>query len=849
MSGSRFTLEVQPRIPKSLARLEDLANDLLYSWDHRVRGIFYRLDRQLWRECGHNPKLFLRRISQHRLEEASEDRVYMEDFRRVITGYDAYLDERIRPELAELLNPASDLVAYFCAEFGFHESFPIYSGGLGILAGDHCKAASDLGIPFVGVGLLYQHGYFTQNIDAHGNQVAHYIHIACDSLPIRPATLDDVPLVVEIPFPDRQVTARVWEARAGHIRLYFLDTDTPENPEADRGITYQLYGGDTEMRIQQELVLGIGGTRALQKLGLIPSAWHINEGHAAFQIIERCRQAVDQGLSFAAALEWVASCTLFTTHTPVAAGHDIFTRDQVERYLSHYAKEMDIPFDRLFALGQSPGSGEAFNMTALALRGSRYHNGVSRIHGGVASQMEGGIWPEIAPEENPIEYVTNGIHVPTFLAREWGNLFEMRFDNWQSGMLDAEYWERIDDIPAYHYWSIHKALKQQLLEYVKQRVIRQHERNGTSHSILTRMLSVIGDPDYDCLVMGFARRFATYKRATLLFSDPQRLSAILNDPARPGVIIFAGKAHPKDHPGQQLIKVIHELSMRPEFIGRIILIEGYDLALARKLVSGVDVWLNTPEHPLEASGTSGEKAAVNGAINLSILDGWWGEGYNGSNGWGIKPRSSRFEADYRNREEADDLLDIIEHEMMPLYYQRDGRGYSEGWVQMSKASMKSIIPRFNAQRMVMDYVRNFYAPAKENGLRMGENDAEPARRLAEWKTRVSEAWSGVTLELLEAIPSRAFANETIPLRVGVNLNGLAPDDVVVECLVGTSGRDEGFEANSHFTLKPQSDEGASVTFALDLEPPLSGLQQIKLRAYPHHPLLTHRFEIGLMRWV
>jgi starch phosphorylase len=315
------------------------------------------------------------------------------------------------------------------------------------------------------------------------------------------------------------------------------------------------------------------------------------------------------------------------------------------------------------------------------------------------------------------------------------------------------------------------------------------------------------------------------------------------------VIIFAGKAHPKDHPGQQLIKVIHELSMRPEFIGRIILIEGYDLALARKLVSGVDVWLNTPEHPLEASGTSGEKAAVNGAINLSILDGWWGEGYNGSNGWGIKPRSSRFEADYRNREEADDLLDIIEHEMMPLYYQRDGRGYSEGWVQMSKASMKSIIPRFNAQRMVMDYVRNFYAPAKENGLRMGESDAEPARRLAEWKARVSEAWSGVTLELLEAIPSRAFANETIPLRVGVNLNGLAPGDVVVECLVGTSGRDEGFEANSHFTLKPQSAEGESVIFALDLEPPLSGLQQIKLRAYPHHPLLTHRFEVGLMRWV
>lgn len=849
MSGSRFTLEVQPRIPPSLVRLEELANDLLYSWDHRVRGIFYRLDRQLWRDCGHNPKLFLRRVSQNRLEEAAEDRRYMEDFRRVITGYDAYLDERARPELAEFLDPAGDLIAYFCAEFGFHESFPIYSGGLGILAGDHCKAASDLGIPFVGVGLLYHQGYFTQTIDGHGNQIAEYLHIACDSLPIAPAQVEGRPLVVSIPFPGRKVSARIWEARAGHIRLYFLDTDTPENADSDRGITYQLYGGDTEVRIQQEMVLGIGGTIALRELGLTPTAWHINEGHAAFQVIERCRQVVHGGLSFDAALEWVAACTLFTTHTPVAAGHDIFSRDQIQRYLSHYADEMDIDFSRLLALGQSATSGEGFNMTALALRGSRFHNGVSRIHGEVASRMEGGIWPEIEPEENPIDYVTNGIHVPTFLAREWGNLFDMRFDNWQSALLDPDYWERIEDVPAYHYWSIHKALKQQLLEYVKQRVVRQHERNGTSHSIVTRILSVIGEPDCDCLVMGFARRFATYKRATLMFSEPQRLSALLNHPEHPGVIIFAGKAHPQDQPGQQLIKVIHDLSLRPEFIGRIILLEGYDLALARKLVAGVDVWINTPEHPLEASGTSGEKAAVNGAVNLSVLDGWWGEGFNGQNGWAIKPRNARFEADYRNREEADDLLDILEHELMPLYYARDGKGYSEGWVEKSKASMKSIIPRFNAQRMVMDYVRNFYAPAKLNRARLGADEAQPAQQLAAWKAHVRKAWDGVRLELRQPVPSRSFADQAIPLRVAVKLNGLDPQDLVVECIVGTAGPNGVFLPNSHFPLTAETSEDPVRIFALDLEPPLSGLQQIKLRLYPHHPLLTHRFEMGLMRWI
>ncbi|HSB95578.1 MAG TPA: alpha-glucan family phosphorylase, partial [Spongiibacteraceae bacterium] len=787
MSGTFFKLEVQPRLPEPLLRLNDLAGDLLYSWDRDVRRIFVRLDLQLWESSGHNPKVFLRRVRQRTLDEALHDRSFMDDFRRVLNGYDAYLDMHIKPECADLLIPGKDLIAYFCAEFGFHESFPIYSGGLGILAGDHCKAASDLGIPFVGVGLLYKQGYFIQTIDAQGQQIAHYSDNHCEDLPITPALVDGAQLRISLDFPGRVVQACVWEAKAGHIRLYLLDTDLPENQERDRGITHRLYGGDKEARLQQEIVLGIGGVRALQALGLRPSAWHINEGHSAFQILERCRYAVQDGLDFASALELIAGGTLFTTHTPVPAGHDFFGRELMNTYFSTYVSQLKIDFNEMLALGLATGSEYDFNMTTLALRGSRFHNGVSRIHGAVASRMEASLWPQIPPEENPIDYVTNGIHVPTFLAREWVSLFDMSFSEWRSEFLDPEFWKRIDDIPDYHYWSIHKTLKHRMLEDVCRRVERQYERNGSSHSLIKRLTSEISDPHRDILVFGFARRFATYKRATLLFSDLERLTAILNNPERPAVLIFAGKAHPNDQPGQQLIKVIHELSLRPEFIGKIILLEGYDLGLARGLVAAVDVWLNTPEYPLEASGTSGEKAAINGAVNLSVLDGWWGEGFNHQNGWAITPRHPHSDSDERNREEADDLLDLIEYEVMPVYYQHDGKGYSEQWVKLSKASMKSIIPSFNAQRMVMDYVRKFYFPAGKQMAKLAEGNAANARKLASWKKAVKAAWSGVRISMLTEPAHQTYHRETISLQVRAQLNGLSADDVMVECLCGKVG--------------------------------------------------------------
>jgi len=854
MSGTFFKLEIQPQLPEPLSRLKDLSNDLLYSWDRNVRRIFARLDDQLWEECGHNPKVFLRRVRQRTLDEALHDRAFMEDFRRVLSGYDAYCSGSTKVECAELLDPKHDLVAYFCAEFGFHESFPIYSGGLGILAGDHCKAASDLGIPFIGVGLLYKQGYFTQTIDAHGQQIALYTDNNTEDLPIQPALIKNADntrqqMQFDLDFPGRKVRVGVWEAKAGHIRLYLLDTDLPENQERDRGITHRLYGGDKETRIQQEIVLGIGGVRALQLLGLTPTAWHINEGHAAFQILERCRLAIADGLDLASAIELIGSGTLFTTHTPVPAGHDFFSRELMSTYFGNYAHELGIDFNALLAMGQANGGAYDFNMTTLALRGSRFHNGVSRIHGDVASQMEGGLWPQIPAEENPIDYITNGVHVPTFLAREWVSLFDMRFNEWQNELLDPEFWKRIDDIPDHHYWSIHKALKHQLLEEVCRRVCHQCERNGIGHSLMTRITQEISDPDRDIVVFGFARRFATYKRATLLFSDLERLAAILNHPERPGVMIFAGKAHPNDQPGQQLIKVIHELSLRPEFIGKIILLEGYDLALARSLVSGVDVWLNTPEYPLEASGTSGEKAAINGAVNLSVADGWWGEGFNGHNGWSIAPRAAGINADERNREESNDLLDILEYELMPLYYQHEGKGYSAEWVNLSKASMKSIIPRFNAQRMVMDYVRKFYAPATRQMAKLGENNAANARKLAEWKKFVKQLWPGVSIKLGAAPQQQTFHREPIKLTVQAHLNGLKPEDVTVECVYGKIQSDGKFKLIERRPFRFIGDNNGLAEFGLEFAPESSGLLHYRLRIFPSHPLLTHPFETGCMLWV
>lgn len=852
MAGTRYSLEVQPIIPERLKGLEELANDLMYSWDRQIRSLFARLDTELWSACSNNPKVFLRRVSQSRLDEAAQDPIYIEDYTRAISAYNAYHRSREFTTTDTLLHPERDLVAYFCAEFGFHESLPIYSGGLGILAGDHCKAASDLGIPFVAIGMLYRQGYFTQTIDAQGQQIAHYMPTNFADLPVQPAlNHEGQEIHVEVELPERKIRLKLWRVKAGHIDLYLLDSDLPENNRHDRSITYQLYGGGSDTRILQEIVLGIGGVRAIRALGLRPSAWHINEGHAAFQILERCREHVSKGMDFDSALEMAAAGTIFTTHTPVPAGHDIFDHDLIKPLFHNYVTQLEISMEHFLELGSSPINYRGFNMTSLALRGSRFHNGVSRIHGQVASRMESYIWPQVPHEENPIGHITNGVHLPTFIAREWTSLFDIRFGaEWRNALLNEKYWQRIDSIPNYTYWSVRQSLKSELFAEVKHRLTNQLRRNCCSEVQIDRVTRFLTPNRDDILTLGFARRFATYKRATLLLSDPERLARLVNNPERPMILIFAGKAHPSDQPGQDLIRSIHDLSRRPEFEGRLLLLEGYDIELARKLVAGVDVWVNTPEYPLEASGTSGQKAGMNGVVNLSVLDGWWGEGYTGDNGWAIRPHGSQYSAEYRNHEEAETLLDIIEDDIIPLYYKRNGHGHSEDWIKISKASMKSIIPRYNSQRMVMDYVRNYYHAAGKASMTLGNNDCSGARELARWKRKIRQVWSHVSIRRLDESIEEIKTGMTMPIRVAASLHGLDASDVIVECLIGTEDEHHEFKVNSCYSLTTgESNNDGETLFKIDLQPALAGLQYYKIRCYPHHRLLSHPFETGLMLWL
>lgn len=851
MDGKRYFLEVQPNIPESLARLKDLASDLYYSWDRQVRALFFRLDADLWSSTGHNPKLFLRRIKQQNLEKAARDPVYVQDYQRVISSYERYLENKNQAEVSKYLDLGTDLVAYFCAEYGLHESFPIYSGGLGILAGDHCKAASDMAIPFVAVGLLYRQGYFTQTIDPHGNQIAQSIEIHCDELPILPVrTSDGDYLTIDLELPGRILKLKAWKAKVGHISLYLLDSDHPQNSPDDRRITQQLYGGDLTNRLLQEIVLGIGGVRMLRAMKIEPTTWHINEGHAAFQLLERCRELVCNGMDPYASIEAIAANTVFTTHTPVPAGHDIFDHALVSYYLETLVAQLKLSMDEFLALGLSPINNHGFNMTAFALRLSRFHNGVSRIHGTVASEMESYIWPEVPPALNPLSYVTNGVHVPTFLATEWINYFDMVYGGgWRTEFLNNDFWLKIHEIADHTFWSMRQSLKSKMFEAVIERLSTQYHRNGYSQQQLQRSIRYLSPQKTDVLTVGFARRFATYKRATLIFQDIERLKRMLNDPERPVVLIFSGKAHPHDQPGQALIRKIHELSLSRDFIGKIILVENYDLAIARKLISGVDVWLNNPEYPLEASGTSGEKAALNGVINLSILDGWWGEGYNGNNGWAISPHEPHVAIDYKNQEEANELLDILEHEVIPCYFDRNNRGYSSRWVERSKSSMSSILPRFNAERMLRDYLNGFYSPATKKGKAFAENNYALANELSLWKKKIRSQWRYISINRRDQERITIFEGDYILIKVEVRFDGLSADDIKVECVIfAADGQNDAEETIQTFSYEKSLPEGGAL-FSLALQPDHAGLTEYAIRVYPYHAGLIHPFELGCMRWV
>jgi glycogen phosphorylase len=822
--------------------MQELAANLWYSWDRPTRAIFARLNPALWDAVGHNPKALLKRIDQQRLIDAASDPAFLDSLTRVLAAFDAYQAEAPFKQNRGGFK-SDDLIAYFCAEFGVHESLPLYSGGLGILAGDHCKAASDFQLPFVGVGLLYRQGYFVQTIDAEGKQRAEYHDSEFEDLPIEPVKKDGADLTVEIAFPGRRLVVKVWQARVGHVTLYLLDTDIAQNSDRDRAIAHRLYGGDRTTRLEQELVLGVGGIKALAAIGLKPSVWHINEGHAAFMLLERVRSLTAEGMATDAALEAVASSTVFTTHTPVPAGHDQFADATVAPYLRSCFPELNA-----MALARPPSGGD-FNMTALAIRGSRYLNGVSRIHGGVSQRLLKDYWPHVTPEENPVGYVTNGVHVATFLAPEWSEVLDRFLGvGWMHRLGHPGIWEKIRDIPDHIFWSVRQDIKARMLHMLRHRIARQHLRNHGSESHLERLLRYCDPAKPNVLTIGFGRRFATYKRATLLFNDLDNFRRIVGDKDRAVVFLFAGKAHPADEPGQELIRTLVHMASQEEFQGRLLFIEGYDLHIARRLVSGVDVWLNNPVHPLEASGTSGMKAGMNGVINLSILDGWWDEGYDGQNGWAIKPASPQLDQHRRDREEARTLYELLQDNVIPLYYKRAEGGYSAEWIRIAKRSMASLLPRYDASRMLGEYVSKFYLPASRQGRRYTADGYAAAKNVAAWKARVRAAWPGVSLRRLDTPKTRIEFGDSLPIEVGVKLNGLAPTDVCVELILSRALREPAPLAHSHELASAGAADGEH-RYRIDLKPGLAGRLDYRIHVYPRNEALTHPFEMGLSTWL
>ena len=847
-------IEISPVIPASLARLRELAFNLGYSWHRPSRALFEDLNPLIWQQSNGNPLLMLRCVEQAALDAAAADPDYLQRYHAALAAFDSY-------QAGKPAQSGQPLIAYFCAEYGFHESFPIYSGGLGILAADHCKSASDECLNFVAVGLLYRQGYFTQSVDADGAQNPLYRDVDPRDLPVE--RVDDAHgngLVVQVPIGRRQVHAQVWRAQVGRISVYLLDTNIAPNDAADRDITFRLYGGDEGVRIRQEMVLGIGGTRALRALGLAPAVWHINEGHAAFLILERLREQLVSGLSFEAALEAVAAQSVFTTHTPVAAGHDAFHDGLFSDHFEGMADAMGQTLARLLALGRTPGVPGLFNMTRLALNGTRRINGVSRIHGGVSSQLCADHWPDLLPEENPIGYVTNGVHVPTFLAPVWARYLDDQSPGWRDELSQPDRWQAIESLDEQRYWSVAQEAKSRMLAGVRSRLEREYRRKGLGSAQLRRITRWLDPANPDVLTIGFARRFATYKRAALVLQDRERLLRLVSDAQRPVLFLFAGKAHPADYPGQQVLREIKQLMLTPEFAGRVVFLEDYDIQLARWLVTGVDVWLNNPIAPLEASGTSGIKAAINGRLNLSILDGWWAEASDGRNGWGL-PGADVQDPQRRDQLDAAMVLDALEEEVVPLYYARNASGRSPEWVARCKHAMATVMPAFNMRRAVRDYNQGIYQPAAQQSQLLLANECAGAIELAEWKRRVRVAWQDVRLHEVQPLVREADAEAAVRAQVRVELNGLQPQDLRVELKAYRSLPEYAFEPaplcsyghgvpDGQWRAQFQAQEPAadgSVIYELVTAPPAAGQYRVEVRVYPWHRLLTHPLEMGLMK--
>jgi len=841
-------LAVFPEIPQRIGRLHELAYNLWWSWTPEAAALYAAIDADLWEKTEHNAVRVLLETSPRQLAELAGDQDFLSRYDRVLAAFDAYMHPKQTWFARAYPEQANKTIAYFSAEFGLHESLPIYSGGLGILSGDHCKEASDLGLPFVGVGFLYPQGYFRQRITREGRQEAIYEKLHFSDVSALPA-LDSNghEVIISVDLPGRKVFAKVWRLQVGRIPLFLMDTDIDPNAPADRSLSARLYGGDNEIRIAQEIMLGIGGVRALRALGIDALVWHMNEGHSAFLNLERCRELVQGlGVSFDVACEIASANSIFTTHTPVAAGNDVFSYDLIDRYFGTYWPQLGIDRDTFHNLARQEVSwGSAFSMTVLAIRLSDQRNGVSRLHGDVSRHMWHWLWPDVELGEVPIRSITNGVHTPTWLAPRLAALYSRYLaSDWGQRVDDPETWKGIEEIPDGELWEAHNELKADLITYVRKRLQRQMLRLGEGNAAITGAGKVL---DPQALTIGFARRFATYKRATLLFRDLRRLAALLNHPERPVQFVFAGKAHPADQPGQEFIRKVYEYSRQPEFKGKIVFIEDYDIDMARHLVSGCDVWLNTPIRPYEASGTSGQKASLNGLPNCSILDGWWEEGYNGANGWTIGERREYADAETRDDADAVALYDVLEQQIIPAYFDRGLDGVPHNWVTVMKEAIRTIAPAFSMSRMVKQYVSDLYMPALELGARMDARDYAQARELAKWKAKIRRDFGGVSLQVEGPHEGQLGIGQPVSVVAIVHLSGLAPEDVRVELV---SARDEnGSTSRFHISEMQRGeavDDGYRYTGRFASE--ASGSLIYGVRVVPSHPGLAHPYEMGIARW-
>jgi starch phosphorylase len=819
---------VKPSLPAALSRLPEIATNVLWSWDHQLRALFRRLDPVMWRET-HNPVLMLSRLKPEVLERAAADARYLAVYRRACERFDSYMQ-------AQPAYEDDRLIAYFSMEYGLAECMPIYSGGLGVLSGDHMKSSSDENYPLVGVGLLYQKGYFQQSLNSDGWQQERTPVNDFYQLPVLPVLREDgTELKVSVRMPGGEVWIKVWQMMVGRVKLYLMDTNIAENGAADyRDITDQLYGGDAHTRIRQEIVLGIGGLRALWAMGLKPNVFHMNEGHSAFMPLEGTRLLMaEQGLSFSEAFETARASNIFTTHTSVPAGIDLFDGGLVYEYLNAYCHEAGIPIDQLFALGRRNPSdnSERYSMAILAMKASSYRNAVSLLHGDVSREMWADLWPGLPVEEVPITSVTNGIHLPTMLYGELAMLYDHYLQpDWRERYTDPRLWDDVADIPARELWEVHRKQKRQLIQFVRERSVKAAERRNASVAE-TRRLEQVLDPD--AFTIGFARRFATYKRATLIFRDVARLKKLLNDRNRPVQIIIAGKAHPKDHPGKTLIREIVQLSRDSELAQHLVFVEDYSLQVAREMVQGVDLWLNNPRRGEEACGTSGMKAAINGVPNLSILDGWWDEAYEADLGFALGDRDI-YEPG-QDEFHASGIYSILENEILPMYFQRGEDGLPLEWLERVKNCIRKISPQFNAQRMIREYMHRLYEPAYAASRQHREHDYAYSRRKAAWAQKVEAAWERVGFADMGPKPQGLLiSGERLSLRVTVELAGLEPDDVRVEALVGAVSPGGALAGSEVIPLVAGERKGTACVYTCEYRPRQTGRLGYGLRISPNH---------------